>query len=50
MLATGCRSAKDNEVKISFGGQVMIHALVRIDERTDPIQVDYFNLSALPRA
>ena len=32
------------EVKISFGGQLMIDALVRIDESTDPIGVDYYNL------
>lgn len=45
MCTTGVRSAKDNEVKVSFGGQVMIHALVRVDESTDPIQIDYLNLS-----
>jgi len=44
MLSSGRRSAKDNEIKITFGGQVMIHALVRIDERTEPVQIDYFNL------
>jgi uncharacterized protein (TIGR03067 family) len=41
MLSTGRRSANNNEVKISFGGQVMIHARVRLDERTDPVQIDY---------
>lgn len=45
MCATGLRSAKGNEVKVSFGGQVMVHALVRVDESSDPIQIDYFNLS-----
>ena len=44
MLATGLRTATQNEAKITFGGQLMIHALVRIDESTDPIHVDYFNL------
>jgi uncharacterized protein (TIGR03067 family) len=44
MLSTGLRSAKTNEVKISFGGQTMIHALVRLDESTDPMHVDYYNL------
>jgi uncharacterized protein (TIGR03067 family) len=44
MLRTGNRSANKNEVKISFGGQTMIHALVRLDENADPIHVDYFNL------
>jgi uncharacterized protein (TIGR03067 family) len=44
MLTTGLRSAKQNEVKITFGGQLMIHALIRIDEATDPIHIDYYNL------
>jgi uncharacterized protein (TIGR03067 family) len=44
MLRTGLRSAKKNEVKISFGGQTMIHALVRLDDSTDPMHVDYYNL------
>ncbi len=43
MLGTGLRKAIKNEVKISFGGQVMIQALVRLDESTDPISVDYYN-------
>jgi uncharacterized protein (TIGR03067 family) len=44
MLATGVRTATQNRVKISFGGQLMIDALVRIDESTDPIGVDYYNV------
>jgi uncharacterized protein (TIGR03067 family) len=44
MLATGLRSAKENEVKVTFGGQLMIHALVRIDDSADPIQIDYYSL------
>jgi uncharacterized protein (TIGR03067 family) len=44
MLRAGLRSANKNEVNISFGGQTMIHALVRLDEGTDPIHVDYYNL------
>lgn len=44
MLKTGRREARRNEVKISFGGQTMIHALVRIDESTTPTHVDYFSL------
>lgn len=43
MLGTGLRRAIKNEWKISFGGQVMIQALVRLDESTDPIGVDYCN-------
>src|SRR5436305_1738420 len=31
MLAAGLRAAAQNQVKITFGGKVMIHALVRID-------------------
>ena len=45
MTATGRRSAANNELKVTFGGQVMIHALVRIDESADPIQIDYHNLA-----
>jgi uncharacterized protein (TIGR03067 family) len=44
MLVTGRRSAQKNEVKISFGGQLLIHALLRIDESVDPVHVDYYNL------
>jgi uncharacterized protein (TIGR03067 family) len=44
MLANGRRSARDNEVRITFGGQLMIHALVRLDEGADPVHVDYHNL------
>lgn len=44
MLWTGLRTAVKNEVKITFGGQTMIHALVRLDEGTDPMHVDYYNL------
>jgi uncharacterized protein (TIGR03067 family) len=45
MLATGHRSATQHEVKITFAGQLMIHAQVRIDEGADPLRVDYYNLS-----
>ena len=44
MLWTGLRTADKNELKISFGGMTMIHALVRLDEGTSPIHVDYYNL------
>jgi hypothetical protein len=46
MGATARRSATQNEVKITFGGQLMMHALVRIQESTHPIGVDYYNLCA----
>jgi uncharacterized protein (TIGR03067 family) len=41
MATTGQRVATENEIKVTFGGQVMLHALVRIHESTDPIEVDY---------
>jgi uncharacterized protein (TIGR03067 family) len=44
MLSTGLRSAAKNEITISFAGQTMIHALVRIDEESEPMHVDYYNL------
>ncbi|MGD9636503.1 MAG: TIGR03067 domain-containing protein [Pirellulales bacterium] len=44
MLRTGRRTASKNEVRISFGGQTMIHALVQLDERPQPMHVDYCNL------
>jgi uncharacterized protein (TIGR03067 family) len=44
MLSTGLRSATKNEIKISFGGRTMIHALVKLDESTDPMHIDYYNL------
>ncbi len=42
MLKSGHRLAKKNEIKITFGGQIVIQALVRIDEKTDPMCVDYY--------
>jgi uncharacterized protein (TIGR03067 family) len=44
VLSTGLRTTTQNQVKITFGGQLMIDALVRIDETTEPIGVDYYNL------
>jgi uncharacterized protein (TIGR03067 family) len=44
MLRTGLRVATKNEIKISFGGQTMIHALVRFNEITEPVEVDYLNI------
>lgn len=41
MATTGERVAIKNEIKVTFGGQMMLHALVRIHESTDPIEVDY---------
>jgi uncharacterized protein (TIGR03067 family) len=44
MLRTGRRTASKNEIKISFGGQTMIHALVRLNECEAPTHIDYYNL------
>jgi uncharacterized protein (TIGR03067 family) len=43
-LAFGSRTMNGNEMKVVFGGQTMVHAKVRIDERTTPMAVDYLNL------
>jgi len=45
VMATGRRTASDNEVKLFFGGQLMFHVLVRVDEATTPVQVDYYHVS-----
>ncbi len=43
-LAFGSRTSTGNEMKVVFGGQTMVHAKVRIDERATPMAVDYLNL------
>jgi uncharacterized protein (TIGR03067 family) len=43
-LSHGKRTMKGNEIKVVFGGQTMIHAKVRIDERATPIAIDYLSL------
>jgi uncharacterized protein (TIGR03067 family) len=43
-LPFGSRTAKGNEVKVIFGGQVMLHAKVRIDDTANPIAIDYLHL------
>lgn len=45
MLSTASRSAKKNELHIRVGGQTIIHALVRYDESTLPVAIDYLHLS-----
>jgi uncharacterized protein (TIGR03067 family) len=44
VLSTGRRTARGNEIEVMVGGRVIIHALVRIDETTDPAQIDYYLL------
>jgi len=43
-LSFGSRTVVGNEVKVVFGGQVMVHAKVRVDETTTPVAIDYLNL------
>ncbi len=45
MVTTGVRTATQNQVKVTFAGQLVVNALVRSDERADPIHIDYFNQS-----
>lgn len=49
MLAYGSRSMSGNETKVVFGGQVMVHARIRIDESQTPIAVDYLNAGRGPK-
>jgi uncharacterized protein (TIGR03067 family) len=44
-LPYGSRTHSGVETKVVFGGQTMLHAKVRFNEATTPIQVDYLNLS-----
>jgi uncharacterized protein (TIGR03067 family) len=44
-LAFGFRKSVGDEVTVIFGGQVMVHAKMRIDETVTPIAVDYLNLA-----
>lgn len=43
-LPYGSRSMIGNETKVVFGGQVMVHAKIRIDESQTPVAVDYMNI------
>lgn len=40
----GARTIAGNETKVIFGGQVMLHAKMRLDESQSPVAVDYLNL------
>jgi len=48
-LAFGGRTQIGNETKVVFGGQTMVHALMRIAESASPIEVDYLNLGKRSR-
>ncbi len=44
LLSMGSRITTESETKVVFGGQTMLHAKVRIDERQAPAAVDYLYL------
>ena len=48
-LAYGSRTQTGNETKVVFGGQTMVHALMRLDESVSPVAIDYLNLGKGPR-
>lgn len=44
LVKSGRRTGDRNEVKVEFGGGVVVHALVRYDESANPVAVDYLGL------
>jgi uncharacterized protein (TIGR03067 family) len=48
-LAFGSRMQTGNETKVVFGGQTMLHARMRIDESTSPMEIDYLNIGRKAR-
>jgi uncharacterized protein (TIGR03067 family) len=44
LLPMGSRITTGNEMKVIFGGQVQVHALMRIDDSQSPIAIDYLNI------
>ena len=44
MLGYGGRTQVGNETKVVFGGQTMVHALMRLNASTSPIEIDYLNI------
>jgi uncharacterized protein (TIGR03067 family) len=48
-LPYGSRTQAGNETKVVFGGQTMVHALMRLDESTSPVAIDYLNIGKGPR-
>ena len=49
VLPTGRRQAVKNELKIFFGGQLLIDALIRIGESQSPIHIDYYNIGGFAK-
>jgi uncharacterized protein (TIGR03067 family) len=48
-LPFGSRTHNGLETKVVFGGQTMVHAKVRFNESTTPMEVDYLNLAGKGR-
>src|SRR5215471_11588744 len=48
-LAFGGRTQSGNETKVVFGGQTMLHALMRIDASASPMEIDYLNIGKKAR-
>jgi uncharacterized protein (TIGR03067 family) len=44
LLSFGSRTVSGNETKVVFGGQIMLHARMRLDQSQVPIAVDYLNI------
>ena len=49
VVGTGRRVADRNEVKVWFGGQLIVHALVRLDESADPVRIEYCNIGGMAK-
>jgi len=49
MLGFGSRTLDGNELRVTFGGQLMVHAKIRIDEAASPVGVDYLNIGHGPK-
>jgi uncharacterized protein (TIGR03067 family) len=48
-LPYGSRTQTGHETKVVFGGQTMVHALIRLDESASPVAIDYLNIGKGPR-
>jgi uncharacterized protein (TIGR03067 family) len=48
-LSFGSRTSTRNEAKVVFGGQVMVHVKMRIEDSAEPIAVDYLHLQGKDR-
>jgi len=48
-LPYGSRTQTGNETRVVFGGQTMVHALMRVDDSVSPVAIDYLNIGKGPR-